>query len=56
VGQIGKLVADPAMREWFAAVALEPIAGSTPENFAGHIKTEADRWAAIVRSADVELE
>jgi tripartite-type tricarboxylate transporter receptor subunit TctC len=56
VGQIGKLVADPAMRERFAAVALEPIAGSTPENFAGHIKTEADRWATIVRSAGVELE
>jgi len=56
VGQIGKLVADLAMRERFVAVALEPIAGSTPENFAGHIKTEADRWAAIVRSAGVELE
>jgi len=56
VGQIGKLVADPAMRERFAAVALEPIAGSTPESFAGYIKTEADRWAAIVRSADVEPE
>ncbi len=56
VGQIGKLVADPAMRERFAAVALEPIAGSTPESFAGYIKTEADRWAAIVRSAGVEPE
>ena len=56
VGQIGKLVADPATRERFAAVALEPIAGSTPESFAGYIKTEADRWAAIVRSAGVEPE
>jgi tripartite-type tricarboxylate transporter receptor subunit TctC len=44
VGQIGKLAAVPAMRERFAAVALEPIAGSTPESFAGYIKTEADRW------------
>jgi tripartite-type tricarboxylate transporter receptor subunit TctC len=56
VGQIGKLLADPATRERLAGVALEPIDGSTPDSFAGYIKTEADRWAAIVRSAGVELE
>jgi tripartite-type tricarboxylate transporter receptor subunit TctC len=56
VRQIGKLLADPATRERFAGVALEPIDGSTPDSFAGYIKTEADRWAAIVRSAGVELE
>ena len=56
VRQIGKLLADPATRERLAGVALEPIDGSTPDSFAGYIKTEADRWAAIVRSAGVELE
>jgi hypothetical protein len=33
VREIGKLFADPATRERFAAVAIEPIAGSTPGQF-----------------------
>lgn len=56
VRQVGKLLADPATRERLAGVALEPIDGSTPDSFAGYIKTEAGRWAAIVRGAGVELE
>jgi len=56
VWQIGKLLADPATRERFAAVAIEPIAGSTPESFAGYIKTEVDRWAAIVRNSGIQPE
>src|SRR6266436_4562584 len=55
-GQIGKLLADPVTRERFAAVALEPIAGSTPDSFAVYIKTEVDRWEAIVRNSGIELE
>jgi tripartite-type tricarboxylate transporter receptor subunit TctC len=53
--QIGELLADPATREQFAAAAIEPIAGSTPDSFAGYIKTEIDRWAAIVRHSGIEL-
>jgi tripartite-type tricarboxylate transporter receptor subunit TctC len=56
VRQIGKLFADPATRERFAAVAIEPIAGSTPDSFAGYIKAEGGRWGAIVRHSGIELE
>jgi tripartite-type tricarboxylate transporter receptor subunit TctC len=52
--QIGKLLADPETRERFASVAIEPIEGSTPESFAAYIKTEGQRWAAIVRNSGIE--
>ncbi len=54
--QIGKLVADPATREKFTAIALEPLPGSTPDSFAAFIKTEVVRWAEIVRHSGAELE
>ena len=54
--QIKTLLADPKTGERFAAIALEPLPGSTPDSFAAFIKTEVDRWAAIVRNSGVEAE
>jgi tripartite-type tricarboxylate transporter receptor subunit TctC len=54
--QIGKLVADPAMRDRLTAIALELLPPSTPDSFAAYIKTEVDRWAPIVRNSGAELE
>ncbi len=55
-GQIGKLVADPATRDRLAAISLEPLPRSTPDSFAAYVRTEVDRWAAIVKNSGVELE
>jgi tripartite-type tricarboxylate transporter receptor subunit TctC len=55
-GQIGKLMADPATRDKLTTIALEPLAGSTPDSFAAYIKAEVDRWAVIVRNSGAELE
>jgi tripartite-type tricarboxylate transporter receptor subunit TctC len=54
--QIGKLVADPAVRDKLTAIALEPLTGSTPDNFAAYIRAEVDRWADIVKNSGAELE
>src|ERR1700676_161490 len=54
--QIAKLMADPATREKFTTIALEPLASSTPDSFAAFIKTEVDRWAAIVKNSGAEPE
>jgi tripartite-type tricarboxylate transporter receptor subunit TctC len=54
--QIGKLVDDPATRDKFALIALEPLPGSTPDGFAAYVKTEVDRWADIVRNSGAEIE
>jgi tripartite-type tricarboxylate transporter receptor subunit TctC len=54
--QIAKLLADPATRDRLTAIAIEPLTGSTPDSFAAYIRTEVDRWAAIVRNSGAELE
>jgi len=55
-GQIGRQLADPATRDRLTTMALEPIAGSTPDSFAAYIRTELDRWATIVRNSGAEPE
>ena len=54
--QIGKLVSDPATQAKLTNIALEPLPGSTPDSFAAYIRTEVDRWAAIVKNSGAELE
>jgi len=55
-GQIGLLLADPATRDKFSTMALEPLTGSTPDSFAAYIRTELDRWATIVKHSGAEPE
>jgi tripartite-type tricarboxylate transporter receptor subunit TctC len=38
------------------AEMLRAAAGSTPDSFVTYVKTEVDRWAAIVRNPGAELE
>ena len=54
--QIGKLVADPATRDKFKLIALQSLPDSTPDSFAAYVKSEVDRWAAIVKASGAELE
>jgi tripartite-type tricarboxylate transporter receptor subunit TctC len=54
--QIRALVDDPANRDRFATLAIEPLPGSTPDSFAAYIKSEVDRWATIVKNSGAEAE
>jgi tripartite-type tricarboxylate transporter receptor subunit TctC len=54
--QIKTLLADPTPGDRFARIALEPLPGSTPDSFAAYVKTEVDRWAAIIRNLGIEAE
>jgi tripartite-type tricarboxylate transporter receptor subunit TctC len=54
--QIAKLLGDSATRDKLNTIAIEPLTGSTPDGFAAYIRTEVDRWAAIVRNSGAELE
>jgi tripartite-type tricarboxylate transporter receptor subunit TctC len=54
--QIERLMVDASTREKLAALALEPVSGSTPDRFAAFVRAEVDRWAAIVRDSGAELE
>jgi tripartite-type tricarboxylate transporter receptor subunit TctC len=54
--QIARLLGDGATRDKLLTIAIEPLTGSTPDSFAAYIRTEVDRWAAIVRNSGAELE
>ena len=52
---VNKGLADPSIREQMLGQGNE-LGGGTPEQFAAFIKTEADRWSKLVRSADIKPE
>jgi tripartite-type tricarboxylate transporter receptor subunit TctC len=54
--EIGKFVSGEAARGQFAALAIEPLPPSTPEEFAAYIRSEGDRWARIVKTVGIEPE
>jgi tripartite-type tricarboxylate transporter receptor subunit TctC len=49
------IVAVPEVRERLAALGFEPIA-STPGEFADRIKWEIDKWAKVIRAADIKAQ
>ena len=41
------------MKDKLASDGAEPV-GTTPQEFAAHIKGELEKWAAVARTAKIE--
>jgi tripartite-type tricarboxylate transporter receptor subunit TctC len=41
------------MKGRLATLGFEPIAG-TPEGFAQHIRAEAEKWAKVIKDANIQ--
>ena len=52
---VNKALADPTIKEQMLGQGNE-IGGGTPEQFAALIKSEADRWGKLVKSANIKPE
>jgi tripartite-type tricarboxylate transporter receptor subunit TctC len=50
-----RILAMPDVRERFLSQGVEPV-GSTPEQFAEHIKSQMTKWAKVVQDAGVKAE
>jgi tripartite-type tricarboxylate transporter receptor subunit TctC len=50
-----KSLALPEVRERLLALASPPV-GGTPEEFASHMKREIDKWARVIRAANIKAE
>lgn len=53
--ELNAILRQPEMREAIVSQASEPV-GGTPEEFAAFIKAEAAKWAAVVKSANIQPE
>ena len=50
-----KLLASSDVRERFAALGAEPL-GSSPEEFAAHIRSETTKWSRLVKETGTRIE
>jgi tripartite-type tricarboxylate transporter receptor subunit TctC len=53
--EIGKVLADPALRERFATQGLE-IVGGTPQQFGEFIRRDTERWREAVTASGAKLD
>jgi len=53
--EIVRIVALPDVRERLSALGFEPIA-STPKEFADRIRWEIDKWAKVIRAANIRAQ
>ncbi len=53
-GEINRVLSSTEMKERFATQGAEPAANS-PEQFATFIKSELDKWAKVVKTANIKL-
>jgi tripartite-type tricarboxylate transporter receptor subunit TctC len=49
-----KIVQNPAMKEKFASLGIEPVTG-TPDEFGAYIRSEMAKWRAVVTAADIKV-
>jgi tripartite-type tricarboxylate transporter receptor subunit TctC len=49
-----KALAEPEAKEKLLAMGLEPV-GSSVEHFTAYVRSEVDKWAKVIRSADIRI-
>ena len=54
-GEIVRVVTLPEIREKLVAQGMEPV-GSTPDDFARFMKSEVEKWARVIKSANIRPE
>jgi tripartite-type tricarboxylate transporter receptor subunit TctC len=53
--EVAKIVQMPDIKERFAGLGIDPVAG-TPDALAATMKAEIAKWSAIAKSAGVKAE
>ena len=51
--EVTRIIKDPAMQKKLAAQGVLPIA-STPDGFTAVIKSEQDKWAAVIKASNIK--
>jgi tripartite-type tricarboxylate transporter receptor subunit TctC len=53
--EITALLQTPEVRERFAVLGIEPV-GNSPEEFGAQIRADLERWAPVVKQANIRIE
>ena len=53
--QVAKALQQPDVRERLAGLGVDPV-GGTPEQLAGVVKRDIDKWSAVAKSAGIKAE
>jgi len=51
---IDKILRDPDVKQRFASLGVDPV-GGPPEAFSRHIRAESEKWARVVKTANITL-
>jgi tripartite-type tricarboxylate transporter receptor subunit TctC len=51
--QVNETIAQPDLKEKLVGLGLDPI-GGTPEHFAKIMRTEGERWAKVIKAANIK--
>ena len=51
--EIVRIIAMPELQERFTALGLDPV-GGTPEEFAQQLRAEDEKWAKVIRAANIK--
>ena len=53
--EIVRIIALPDVKERFATLGLDPV-GGTPDDFAQQMHAEGDKWAKVIRAANIKVQ
>jgi tripartite-type tricarboxylate transporter receptor subunit TctC len=53
--EYAKAVADPVIRQKLMDAGVEPVT-STPEQMTAYVKSETEKWARVIKQADIKVE
>jgi tripartite-type tricarboxylate transporter receptor subunit TctC len=53
--EIGRIITLPDVKERFATLGLDPV-GGTPEDFAQQLRVEGEKWAKLIRAANLKAQ
>jgi tripartite-type tricarboxylate transporter receptor subunit TctC len=52
--ETGRALAEPEAKKKMLSMGLDPV-GDSSEHFAAYVRSEVDKWAKVVRSADIRI-
>ncbi len=53
--EIVRIIALPDVKERFATLGLDPV-GGTPDDFAQQMRAEGEKWAKVIRAANIKVQ